>query len=400
MQNYDVIIVGAGPAGAATALNINKIDPDLAARTLLLEAAPLPREKICAGGITGKGEKQLRKLGLEIETPYAPIDGIRLINRDKVVNVYHRGICKVVRRDEFDDFLARKAAERGATLKDGERVKDIKRDGNGFVVTTSKNEYRTKLVVGADGVASVVRKKTGFPTGPKNTRLFLIETPVDETKTHEFLYRSFTFDFTCVNHGVQGYIWDFPCYVNGKAYLNRGIMDRSPDYSNRAKVVDLFRDTMKKRGVELDEFKIKWFPERGYVPGAQMSRPGVLLVGESVGIDPLLGEGISQCFDYAEIAADEIVHAIKSGDVSFRKYSKRIKRSHLGFELTGAYYAAKLLYGKNFNFWLGVGMESREITDMGMKIMAGEASRNDMGPIKGLLIMLKAILRHLLKPGG
>src|SRR3990172_4598626 len=126
MQNYDVIIVGAGPAGAATALNIHRYNPDLAAKTLLLEAATLPREKICAGGITGKGEKKLEAVGLGIDTPYALINQVRLINGDRVVEVYRHGVCKVIRRDEFDAYLAKSAAKRGSVLKDGEKVVDVK----------------------------------------------------------------------------------------------------------------------------------------------------------------------------------------------------------------------------------------------------------------------------------
>jgi flavin-dependent dehydrogenase len=71
-EPYDILIVGAGPAGLSTALHLAKIAPHLVPRTLILEKARHPRPKLCAGGLLPDGEVLLRRLGLDVNT----LDGV------------------------------------------------------------------------------------------------------------------------------------------------------------------------------------------------------------------------------------------------------------------------------------------------------------------------------------
>src|SRR5512137_1715419 len=74
-EHFDLIIVGAGPAGISTALHLAQIEPDMVPRTLILEKARHPRHKLCGGGILPDAENILRQLGLDItEIPHCDVD--------------------------------------------------------------------------------------------------------------------------------------------------------------------------------------------------------------------------------------------------------------------------------------------------------------------------------------
>src|SRR5713101_8160775 len=75
--DYDVIIVGGGPAGSAAAIQLAQRDPTLAARTLLIDAAIFPREKLCGGGVVREADRLLGFIGVRIDVPTVRIHTIR-----------------------------------------------------------------------------------------------------------------------------------------------------------------------------------------------------------------------------------------------------------------------------------------------------------------------------------
>lgn len=347
METFDVIIVGSGPAGVSTALNIHRINPELAGRTLVLEKAKHPREKICAGGLVRNAEILLDELGISIDVPYVAVNTVRFKYGKGVLDIYEKGLSKIIRRDEFDAKLAKTVVNRGI-LREGEEVTDLSRDRDCITVATKSSKYKAKVVVGADGVTSIVRRKMGFPAGRKPTPFCLIETPVDANQTPEFIYKMFTFDFTYIQEGLQGYVWDFPCIINGRTHLNRGITDRS--LSPKVNLHEIFKKALSKRGVNLDEYKLKAHPKREFDPNGIFSAPNVLLVGDAAGIDPLVGEGVPEALEYGKIAANEIVESFEKDIFSFKNYKRKIFSSRLGKELKMYVIFSNMLYGPRFEF--------------------------------------------------
>src|SRR5581483_6679341 len=101
----DVIIVGSGPAGAATALALAARDPAVAARTVLLEKARHPRPKTCAGGVIPRAARLLAELGVPLDVAHARVDAAAVATPDARVCLDGTDLCRVVRRAEFDARL-------------------------------------------------------------------------------------------------------------------------------------------------------------------------------------------------------------------------------------------------------------------------------------------------------
>src|SRR5947209_6792810 len=154
MADYEIIIAGAGPAGSATALHLANLDPDLAGRVLLLDKAVFPRPKLCAGGVTADAELVLRQIGVNVDLPSVPIHTSRFVLPAGSLTVQRPSHFRVFRRDEFDNHLFQNVRERGVVTQDGETVEDIIRTSAEVIVRTLKDEYRAKVLIGADGANS------------------------------------------------------------------------------------------------------------------------------------------------------------------------------------------------------------------------------------------------------
>src|SRR5215207_5521788 len=73
MSNYEIIVVGAGPAGSSSALQLLNLNPELAGQILLLDKALFPRAKLCAGGLSPAADRALSQLGLVGGPPDVPV---------------------------------------------------------------------------------------------------------------------------------------------------------------------------------------------------------------------------------------------------------------------------------------------------------------------------------------
>src|SRR5579862_6544554 len=215
MERRDVVIVGSGPAGSATALRLAQLDPALAGRALLLEKGAHPRDKTCAGGVIPKASRLLAALGVGLRVPQARVDDAAVATPVGPVSVRSDDVCRVVRRREFDASLAWTARDRGVELRENERVVRIARDGAGVRVETEHRVYWTPVVVGADGSGSAVRRALVGDGAAPVARAIMCDVPVGDTAWTGFGERRYEFDFTSCATGLRGYRWAFPCLVDG-----------------------------------------------------------------------------------------------------------------------------------------------------------------------------------------
>ncbi len=355
IETVDVLIVGSGPSGTSTALHLIHLDPAWAGRVVIVDKAVHPREKLCGGGLTHLGQNILADLGLSLEPRNFEIKEARLLYRDKSYSFYGNPVFRIVRRDEFDHWLVKKAEERGVRVRQGEAVKEVTPRDDYVEVVTERATFHAKVVVAADGSRSFVRRKlkwadaAGVGDDPRVARLIEVLTPEDPATSPEFRDAVAVFDFTPMNNGLQGYYWDFPSYVKGQAYMNRGLFDsRARPEKPKADLKEVLAEEMAERGRRLDDYELKGHPIRWWSSKGRFARPRVILVGDAAGADPLMGEGISFALGYGRPAAAAIADAFARDDFSFDAYAERLKEHPLFVQLRIRVRLARFVYLLNY----------------------------------------------------
>ena len=353
-NSFDLIILGAGPAGLSTALHLLQMDPAWSGRMLVLEKAAHPRPKLCGGGLTRFGLQILHALGftLPLPLPHARVDDIRLQYRQRILHVRGHPQIAIFHRPELDAWLAQQARARGANIHENVTVKSLLVDSQGVNLETSCGSYHARVVVGADGSRGLSRLAVQTNRGrTRVARLLEVIMPAPPDAPH-FDQRYAWFDFTPVDRELQGYFWDFPTYVAGSPAFNRGVYDaRLVSIRPRADLPGLLQTALHSLKVPAHSTEIAGHPIHWFSPRLRFAVPGLLLVGDAAGADPLFGEGIAPALGYGQVAAQAIQQAFTSQDFSFRDYRQRLLRSPVGRYLLLRWAVAEACYRMSMFPW-------------------------------------------------
>ena len=382
----DIIIVGSGPAGCSTVLHLERLNPGLAARTLVLEKSRHPREKTCGGALTLNAERILAELGIRLNIPSTPVRHVRLVYGAARMDLPEDGCAKrTIRRREFDHLLFQTVQERGIATVEDVRVVQVIRQPDHLLLATDRGHYRAKVVVSADGVSAVLRRTPGFGPG-KKSRIYEVATPADPASEPVFTEQILLVDLSYIRAGLKGYYWDFPCYIDGQPFVSRGVAD-----SGRLGNKTFLTEILTRRGVDLTGVACKAWPFRHFDPRERLSQPRMLLVGDAMGSDSLFLEGISQGLAGGRLAAEALDEGFGRNDLSFSRYTRQIHQSRMGKELLAYARAARFLYGRRSELVLSLLYESQELRSL---IGHSYAGTEDIAESAGRIV--GQLAKHLL----
>jgi flavin-dependent dehydrogenase len=348
---YDVVVVGSGPAGISTAIHLTQLLPSIRNRLIVLEKEVHPRKKICGGGITVYADYWLQRLGIKMLIASLTLKKTHFVldYEGYVDYCFDAGGFRTVIREEFDDALAREAMNLGISVVQGEPVTSFSYRGEAVVVQTAKRSLISRILVGADGVQSIIRRtlyRNAGQCGPRNTCMTLrYMTPVDGFNSAERRELEAVIDFACtLRHGILGYAWSFPVTSQGQAWLNTGVGDFSTSEKEGPLSRKILAEFLTTQGISLNESQVEGSLLRWFHPESIFSTNRVLLVGDAAGIDPLWGEGISFSLGYGHAAANAIVRALKRDEFSFTTYKDQLLEHEVGRELMNRLQCANKLY--------------------------------------------------------
>lgn len=335
-HRFDVLIVGAGPAGCAAALQLAKRDPELAGRSLLLDSAVFPRDKLCGGGLVPQTDRLLAHLEIPRDVPDVTVRSVFFHYAGGSSETATPQQFRVVRRDVFDASLLRQVKNKGVQVREGEPVSLLTREGDWIRVDTPRGCYRARVVIGADGARSRVRRAL---VGPARGEQFIaLETLTPDAAVSD----EAVFDFRLTASGLRGYAWDFPCIVRGERCMNRGI--GGSRWPAGASLRDLFAAAMLERGIRLERSHLEGWSAPLYHPDSPQGAAGVLLAGDAVGVDPWLGEGISVALGTGILAAHAAAEGLAAGRLDFSDHTERVRESAVGWQMERSLAVAEPFY--------------------------------------------------------
>ncbi|WFE37941.1 geranylgeranyl reductase family protein [Micromonospora sp. WMMD998] len=329
-NDADVIVVGAGPGGSATAYHLARHG----VRVLLLEKTEFPREKVCGDGLTPRAVRQLIRMGVDTspEAGWLQNKGLRVIGGGvrleldwpDLASFPNYGLVRT--RLDFDDLLARRAVDAGATLRTGVNVLGPVLDADDRVTGVQAEvgpgkepaTFRAPLVVAADGVsgrfplALGMAKREDRPIGVAVRRYYRSPAKHDDDYLESWLELRSKGNEAL----LPGYGWIFGL-GDGRVNVGLGVLNSSSAFGKtnyRRLLTDWLANTPEDWGMT-DEANAE-----GPILGAALpmgfnrvphySR-GVLLVGDSGGmVNPFNGEGIAYAMESGELAAEVAVQAL------------------------------------------------------------------------------------------
>lgn len=325
---YDAIIVGAGPAGSTAAKNL----ADAGASVALLDKDEFPRNKPCGGGLTPHLFERHPEIEASLENHnYAGTffvdDGTEPLSysADTPFGGY-------VVRALFDQQLADGAIKAGAEFFTGERAKAIGVEPDRVVVETNSRTFVGRVLLGADGVNSVVAKRTGLNPGWPREELGVC-LRVEEEFPEDVILEYFGKEYRTYWHvgfgDTRGYAYIFP----KKRHINIGFGTVTPDRLPFRELMLAYIDFCEEKGF-VPKFREKQIGSGTYPltgPLKKFTSDRVLLLGDAAGfVNPLNGEGIHYAIWSGDIAADVIVDALATDDLSAKslsQYSRRCMKS-------------------------------------------------------------------------
>lgn len=308
MTDVDVAVVGAGPAGCAAALSAARLGLDV----VLVDGARFPRDKVCGDGVAPHALEVYQGLGVD---PAALVDGSKpissLVLRSPAGEQVRRDTRRegwVVRRADFDHRLLQATLAAGVTLQ-RRTVRSVTPGPHAVRV----DDTTARIVIGADGAESVVRRQLGVGAPRAGTVALAIRGYARDAGPVGEQFLSLT------DQHWPAYGWSFPV---GDGWSNVGygeLLQGAPP--TRAALVERMKVLLP--GIEPERVRGHRLP----LSTGRIRQPDgrVLLAGDAAAlINPISGEGIFYAAVSGALAGEAAVHGAGAGAVLRRRLTARL----------------------------------------------------------------------------
>ena len=365
-ERADVVVVGAGPGGSATAAYLADHGLDV----VLLEKSSFPRDKICGDGLTPRATKELISLGVDT-TGWQRTKGLRIrggghtLQLDWPQTETFPSYGMVRTRMQLDEELARHAERRGALLQERTTVTAPIRDGSGRVTgVTAKRldvegrptgevvDYRAPVVIAADGVSSRLATAVGRPRREDRVMAVAVRAYYRTPRRDDYLeshLELWTRDDKGNRILMPGYGWLFPL-EDGRTNVGLGTLDTTSAFQKTD-----FKDVMRRWVEDIDaDWHLEHDESAGPIRGAALPMgfnrsplyaDGLLLVGDAGGmVNPFNGEGIDYALEAARLGSELVAQALARGGDAERErvlaaYPRVMKDALGGYFTLGRWFA-------------------------------------------------------------
>ncbi len=373
---YDVAVIGAGPGGATTSRYLAK----KGLKVCMIDKDTFPRDKPCGGGFSE---------GLLDEFPYLRKRSDEFLKGVARVGVLHSPNRRIVLkgsvdlalalRTDFDNVLFESAVEEGAEPLVGVRAKSVRFHKDYSEVTLKGSEsIKAQVVIGADGVSSMVARETGLNRRwPSSmiTACRVVEVPVKYNEIVDRYTENLNYHFYVNLGGLPGYGWIFP----KRDTINIGLGIVGTHAQGLPRVFDSFVRHLKREKLLMQDADLSKAKGALVPTGGPLSRSYIekcILLGDSAGmVNPITGGGIAYSMRAARYATAVVTEAIEADDFGsaiIGEYEK-FWRSDFGDKFKDLLLAQKIFTSPFTDLLFEIGRRDETIQEMVSESMAESA---------------------------
>mgnify|MGYP001204252422 FL=1 len=368
MKHFDLIVIGGGPAGAATAIQASRGGASVA----IFEKASSGRDKVCGDGLTPRAIGALQKLQIDLEGIHK-INGLRMIaGKTRRELEWPSGgsfpsYGAVWTRRELDSHLLETASQSGATIFYETEVVPVFEGERVIGVTSGTETWDTDLVVAASGAPGKVARMLGTERKSDEPYGIAIRTYVESPRHADHYLEASLAMRDSSGTPIPGYGWMFPT-GNGTVNLGVGALSTMKGFKklNLNTLCDLYRDLI------ADEWEVGPYlekPRAWRLPMTSQKRHGNgwAAVGDAAGlINPMNGEGIDYSLESGMLISDLFLDNPLTAP---KKYDAIIGERFDGFLRTGRRFSYLIGHPLVLRSGLRVAVASQVMANITLQVM-------------------------------